>query len=242
MRRFAMMLFLTTVGLVPLTIATAQESDPIKKELNQARVDQDRKLEAAKAKLGKAIEAKLEETAAKSDLPGLKRLEAIKAAYERDQELPADAMIAKARVAYDNEVQATKGAMRKALEKAKASYTKARKIAEAEAIETELRDTAPKVAAKKVKQAPPSDPISGQWQIAIIDKRFDGDRVRNLNARFDAGGGADRPGMFWRKSGEGNYTIVFPGGGTGKVRLGPKGEQFDGRMTDGKRIHGSRKI
>ena len=105
-------------------------------------------------------------------------------------------------------------------EKAKADYIKARKIVEAEGIDAELVASAPKAVRTQKKKEPPFDKISGQWQIAIGERQYEADKIRTLNVRLDNGGGSSMPCMGWRKSGENNYTLIFPNGGTAKVRLG----------------------
>ena len=241
MRRIVV-LMLTTAWLVFPHTAKSQSVDAIQQALAKARQDETRKIESARKKLGKAIETKIDEVAKKSDLAGLKQLQAQKDAFETNGELPSGACVAKARVTYEDEIRAARVEMRKALEKAKTDYVKARKVAEAEAIEAELRDIAPKVQHKQVKPPPPPDKIAGQWVIAIGERQYEADKVRQMNVRFDNGGGTSLPGMFWRKINGDAYSITFPRGGTGKVPLGRGGEQFDGRMADGKRIHGNRKI
>ncbi|MDB5352102.1 MAG: hypothetical protein JWN86_3349, partial [Planctomycetota bacterium] len=91
---------LMVAWLVCPRIAAAQEPDPIKRALDQARSDHGRRRDAAKVKLSQDIEATIKAAADKSDLPGLKQLEAQKEAFDRDGQLPTGAMVAKARLTY----------------------------------------------------------------------------------------------------------------------------------------------
>ncbi len=240
--RLLFVLVLATTAVLTPRAAEARQSDAIKATLDKARSAHGARIEAARTKLEKAIEAKIEEVAAKADLASLKKLEAVKNAFVQDRTLPTEALVAKARKDYDTEIFAANLALRKARETAKLDYTKARKIAEAEAVDAELRASAPKVARPQVKEPPPNDKITGQWSIAIGDRTLEGEKVRTMNIRIDAGGGASVPGMLWRKDGADVYTLIFPGGRTAKVRLGARGEQFRGKMTDGKPVIGNRKV
>ena len=241
--RFLISTLLAAVCLLVPAGAEARQGDPIKEKLDRVRADNETRMQAARTKLADAIEAAAKKAAEKENLTEVKRLESQKGEFLNEGKLPSSGLVVKARAAYEGEIKASKDALKKALQEARTAYIKARKVAEAEAIGTELAALSP-IYRPPVKEPPPDDPIAGNWRISIGafgERRFESDKTRNLNVRLDRGGGANVPGLGWRRSGPG-YTIVFPNGATGQVRLGPKGENFQGRMSDGKSIRGVRQF
>lgn len=235
-------LLLLPVLLAFAASANAQEADPIRQNLEKARQAKESKIDAAREKLIAAIDAKIAEIAKKGNLPDLKRVKAVKEAFLAEGKPPTDALVALASRDFVDTIKSAETDFRKALETAKTDYTKAQNIEAAEIIDEELKQTAPKVVKSKPKEKPKPDPINGQWRISIGERKFESDKVKSLNLRIDPGGTGSTAGFLWRKQGGDSYTLIFPNGATAKVKLGPKGEQFHGKMTTGAPIHGLRKI
>jgi hypothetical protein len=121
---------------------TAADTDPIKVELDKARVVYTKRAEAAKEKLLLAIDNKLKEVAGKGDLDGVKDIKTQKDLFHKDGKLPSGAYLGRAKSDYDDDMRGARETLRKALEKAKIEYTKALKIEEADAIAAELKQLA----------------------------------------------------------------------------------------------------
>jgi hypothetical protein len=113
--------------------------DPIKAELDKARAQYTPGLDAAKAKLVGAMDAKLKEVAGNGDLDKAKEVKSQKELFEKDGTIPKTPLLNDARRGYESEVRAAREALHKAIEKAKSEYTKALKLNEAEALAAELK-------------------------------------------------------------------------------------------------------
>ncbi len=123
--------------------------DPIQAELAKARSAYGQELDAAKTKLVASLEAKLQEFAGKGDLDKAKAVKSQKESFEKGGTLPTGAALANVKADYESDLLAAKVNLRKALEKAKESYTKAVKLDEAEALAKELKELADTPPAKK---------------------------------------------------------------------------------------------
>lgn len=197
------------------------------------------------------MEKQGEKLANSSDLEDMKRFRTEKDAFLANGDLPSNPFVALEKRNYQKDLDRAKSDLKKALVSARAAYVKAGKIAEAEALDSELRAGASPVVERVEKQSIPLDPIVGFWRI-VIGKR--GEKQTILNVYFPP---VDNPGVrsgmarrnqtspvkyfqgSWSKSGD-LYTLHGPNGSTAKVKMGGLGEGFAGRMAAGAPVVGFR--
>ncbi len=225
--------------------------DPIGKTIETARSRFESKNQEARTRFVDAMENRGEKLSNSADLEDLKRFRTEKDAFLANGVLPTNPFVALEKRNYQNELDRAKSDLKKALVSARAAYAKAGKIAEAEALESELRAGASRVVERVEKQPIPLDPIVGFWRIVIGRQ---GEKQTIINVYFPP---VDNPGVrsgmarrnqtspvkffqgSWSKS-EDIYTLHGPNSATAKVKIGGGGEGFAGRMAAGAPVVGFR--
>ncbi len=229
----------------------AQESDSIGDKLAEVRRSVESRSTTARDKFLAAMEKRLESMSTKADLDDIKRLKSETEAFRNDGTIPTNPFVALDRKNYETELSRGKSELKKALESAKAEYVKSGRLADAEAIESELRSGASPIVERVEKSREPLDPIVGFWRIVIGER---GQKQTVLNVYFPP---IDNPGVrsamarrnqtspvkyfqgSWSKSGD-IYTLHGPNGATAKVKMGGGGEGFGGRLAAGAPVVGFR--
>jgi hypothetical protein len=119
--------------------STLRADDATKAELDKARAYHQELIDAAKTKFISAADAKLEEYASKGDLNSVKEIEVQVEAFKKQGSLPSSRMLREAKRKYEADIRAANAALQTALEKARVEFTKALQIAEATAVDAELK-------------------------------------------------------------------------------------------------------
>ena len=234
------------------TSATAQDQvETIGRKLDEARKAVVRTEDSARRAFLAEMTKQSELAAKRSDLEAVKRIDAEREAFETDGKLPTNPYVALSRKRFETELSRSKFALKKTLESAKSEYVKAKRLAEAEAIESELRADAPKVVQRVEKEQIPVDPIVGFWRLVIGEKDrkqiivnvyfppVDNPGVRSAMARRNQTSPVKYFQGSWSKSGD-IYTLHGPNGSTAKVKMRGAGEGFLGRMAAGAPVVGFR--
>lgn len=245
---------LTTLIVLSATMtspATAQEPNSISDRLAEARSKFAERTSQARTNFLAAIAKREESLSKRVQLDDLKRFRNEKDAFLADGSIPTNPFVALERKNFENELSKAKFNLKKSLETAKSEYAKAGMIAEAEAIDSELRAGASPVVERVEKEKAPLDPIVGFWRI-VIGKPNEKQTI--LNVYFPP---VDNPGVRsamarrnqtspvkyfqgnWSKSGD-IYTLHGPNGATAKVKMGGGGEGFAGRLAAGAPLVGFR--
>lgn len=229
----------------------AQEADPIGEKLAKARESYEARATKAREAFLDAMENRLNAVAKKAELDDIKRLKSETDAFRKEGTIPTNPFVALDRKNYETELAKAGSDLKKALDAAKAEYVKAGKLAEAEAIDSELRSGASPVVERVEKTRAPLDPIVGFWRLVIGER---GQKQVILNVYFPP---VDNPGVrsamarrnqtspvkyfqgSWSKSDD-IYTLHGPNGSTAKVKMRGGGEGFTGRAAVGAPVVGFR--
>lgn len=122
------------------TSATSPSSDTIRSTLDDRKAEHTQAIERARERLLKVIEARAQAAAEKGDLTALKILDEAKQTFDLEGKLPEslkDASVLAANKAYSGAVKGADTVLSRAYEQAIRDYTRARKIADAEAVRAE---------------------------------------------------------------------------------------------------------
>ncbi len=183
--------------LVP-AIAIADD-DPIKTMLDKARVSYTESCDAAMAKFVAAMEAKLKEVSGKGDLDGALQVKAQKETFENDGTLPKSSRLARTVADYQSKLRAAKDDLRKAIKKAKDSFTKELKLDEAQSLETELKELS---AVAKTRASDPNDEMNklfaegSVWKGIVKEKKGASDLTADIVLALTKREGAEFEGTY----------------------------------------------
>jgi hypothetical protein len=129
------------VTTAPATTSPAsQPTDAIRSTLDERKAEHIHAIERARERLLKVIEARAQAAAEKGDLTALKILDEAKQTFDLEGKLPEslkDASVLAANKAYVGAVKGADTVLSRAYEQAIRDYTRARKIADAEAVRAE---------------------------------------------------------------------------------------------------------
>jgi hypothetical protein len=213
--------FVLSAGLL-LAETPSPATDPIKDELDAARIARSERIDAAKEAFLIAIDEKLKAVAENGNFKLAKEINAQKELFEKDGTLPKAAQLSRAKAAYELEQKAAIESLRKALEKAKKAYTQALKLDEAELVADELKEMAEEIEAKRPVKKSTKSPIkedvfqAGTVWKGELTQTWESKPVRTTTVRAE-------------------LTVVERTGNSFKARMdldgGNKVFEFDGTIT-----------
>lgn len=162
---------LAAIVILFSSVALAAEGD-IAASLESAREAHAKGIQAAQAKLLTAVDEEIRKAAATGSLELVKSIQQEKASLETDGNYePKAARLKPALIRYQAEVKAARDKLRTSLTSAKVAYTKQLKIAEAEAVDAEIKAIGTALPAAGVAAAPtaPND-LKGGIAVLLFDR------------------------------------------------------------------------